>query len=362
MELETVRLRLGWNIDRQRQLEELGDPTLVAARVGVEHRGAYGLLASEVSSARLSGRFRQGQGQGEADWPAVGDWVAVQPAAGGGGVIHQVLPRHSLLERLRPGARQSQVVAANVDVVFVVTSPGRDFNLRRVERYLAVVWASGGRPVVVLNKADLCDDAAGLLRDLGRVGSGIACLATSAASGAGVAELRAQVPPGATGAMVGSSGVGKSSLLNCLLGDARLATGHLRLTDGKGRHTTTRRELLELPGGGCLIDTPGMRELGLWEARQGIDQAFDDVEALAASCRFRDCRHQGEPGCAVAEAVARGVLADDRLASFEKLRREDAFQERQLDPRRQAASKGWSKIIHKQQRARRKVDPKLRDD
>jgi ribosome biogenesis GTPase len=358
MELETVRFRLGWNADRQRQLEELGDPTLLAARVGVEHRGSYGLLGSEVTSARPSGRFRQDQGP----WPAVGDWVAVRPAEGGGGIIHQVLPRHSLLERRRPGLQRSQVVAANVDVVFVVTAPGRDFNVRRVERYLAVIGASGARPVVVVNKADLCPDPAEILRELGPLGAGVTCLATSASTGAGVDQLGAQLPPGATGAMVGSSGVGKSSLLNCLLGDARQATAQVRLVDDKGRHTTTRRELVELPAGGCVIDTPGMRELGLWDAGEGIDQAFDDVEALAAACRFRDCRHQGEPGCAVTEAVAGGALAGDRLASFDKLRREEAFQERQRDPRNQAASKGRWKLIHKQQRARKRVDPKLRDD
>jgi ribosome biogenesis GTPase len=357
MDLESVRIRLGWNSERQGQLQALGEPALVAARVGVEHRGAYGLLGCEVDTARVAGRFHDGP----ANWPAVGDWVAVQPAAGGG-VIHHVLPRATLLERRRPWMQQAQAVAANVDVVFVVTSAEREPNLRRVERYLAVAWASGARPVVVLNKADLSRDADGDIAALAAIAANAPCLPTSAATGDGVAGLRAQLPPGTTGAMIGPSGAGKSSLLNRLLDDDRQSTGDVRLTDAKGRHTTTRRELFELPDGGCLIDTPGMRELGLWDAGEGIDQAFDEVQSLATACRFRDCQHQGEPGCAVLAAVASGQLPADRLASFDKLRREQAYQERQQDPRANVASKGRWKTIHKQARARRKVDPKLRED
>jgi ribosome biogenesis GTPase len=287
--------------------------------------------------------------------------VAVQPAVGGG-VIHHVLPRSSLLARRRPLAHQAQAVAANIDLVFVVTSAERSPNLRRIERYLTVVWSSGARPVVVLNKSDLSPDLASDRRALAAMGAGVACIETSATSGAGLDLLRAQLPVGLTGAMVGPSGVGKSSLLNRLLGEHRQDTTEVRLADSKGRHTTTRRQLFQLPDGGCLIDTPGMRELGLWDAAEGIEQTFEDVEVLAAGCRFRDCQHQGEPGCAVTAAVAAGELAEGRLASLEKLRREEAFEQRQRDPSRQAASKGRWKVIHKQQRARRRVDPKLRDD
>jgi ribosome biogenesis GTPase len=357
MDFEIVRVRLGWNRERQSQLEALGHPSLVGARVSVEHRGAYGLAGCAVETARLAGRFRAGG----AGWPTVGDWVAVRPADGAG-VIQHLLPRAGLLERKRPGANRAQAVAANVDVVFVVTSAERPPNVRRVERTVAVVAAGGARPVIILNKVDLAADPEGDLRALAAVGAGARCLASSAATGAALDGLRAELPPGTTGALLGPSGAGKSSLVNALLGDARLATGTVRLIDAKGRHTTTRRELIELPGGGCLIDTPGMRELGLWQAGEGIELTFDDVAALAAACRFRDCRHRDEPGCAVTAARAAGELDEGRYASFEKLRREQAFVERQQDPRRAAATKGRWKAIHKQQRARRRVDPKLRDD
>ncbi len=354
---EIVRVCVGWNRERQSQLEALGDPSLVGARVGVEHRGAYGLVACSVEGARLAGRFRVQ----DTDWPVVGDWVAVR-VEGTSSVIHHVLPRAGLLERKRPGANHAQAVAANVDVVFIVTSAERPPNLRRVERTLAVVAAGGARPVIVLNKVDIAADPQGDLRALASVSGGARCLASSAAAGAGVDELRAALPPGTTGAFLGPSGAGKSSLVNALLGAERLATGTVRLTDAKGRHTTTRRELIGLPGGGCIIDTPGMRELGLWRAGEGIEQTFDDVIALAAACRFRDCTHREEPGCAVTAALAAGELDESRFASFEKLRREQAFVERQQDPHSAADTKRRWKSIHNQQRARRRVDPKLRDD
>jgi ribosome biogenesis GTPase / thiamine phosphate phosphatase len=357
VDFEAARVRLGWKAERQSELEALGDAALVAARVVVEHRGAFVLAGCAVQTARPAGRLR---GEGGL-WPTVGDWVAVAPAAGAG-VIHHVLARTSLLERKRPGANEAQVVAANVDVVYAVTSAERPPNLRRVERTLAIVAAGGARPAVVLNKIDVARDPDADLRALATVSGGAPCIATSAATGAGLEALRALLPPGETGAMIGPSGAGKSSLINVLLGGDRLATGAVRVSDAKGRHTTTRRELLELPGGGCLIDTPGMRELGLWETGDGVEQTFADLAELAAACRFRDCTHGGEPGCAVAAALASGALDADRFASFDKLRREGAFHERQRDPRSAAASKGRWKTIHKQQRTRRRVDPKLRDD
>jgi ribosome biogenesis GTPase len=362
MDLDVTLRGLGWTEERQRQLQALGDPALVAARVGVEHRGAYGLLGAPVESARLAGRFRQGEGEERpALWPAVGDWVALQVGRERG-IIQHVLPRTTVLSRRRPLLLEPQVVVANVDVVFVVTAAGADLSARRIERYLAAVRAGGARPVVVLNKADLAEDLPAARQLVSEASGEVASVATSAATGEGVAELRAQIPIGGTVVLVGSSGVGKSSLLNRLLGDERQATRPVRLADDKGRHTTTRRELLQLPGLGWLIDTPGMREFGLWEADQGIGETFADVEALAEQCRFRDCRHQGEPGCAVAVAIEARTLAPDRLASFEKLRKEQAHLQRQREPRSQDRTKQRWKAIHKGQRARRKVDPKLRND
>ncbi len=357
MDFDPALLRLGWTPARRSQLESLADPTLVPARVSIEHRGAYALAGSAQDSARLAGRLRLDG----ATRPVVGDWVAARPQADYA-VIEAVLPRTGLLERKRPGAAGAQPVAANVDVAFIVTSAERPPNLRRVERTMAIAAAGGARPVIVLNKIDLAADSDADLRSLARVSGGAPCVATSAATSDGIGRLRAELTAGMTGALLGPSGAGKSSLVNALLGESRLATGAVRVTDVKGRHTTTRRELIEIPDGGCLIDNPGMRELGLWRADEGIDATFDDVAALAANCRFSDCRHRGEPGCAVASALATGELDPSRFESFEKLRREEAFVARQQDPRDAADAKQRGKAIHKQQRARRRVDPKLRDD
>lgn len=359
---DLTRMRLGWGPERQAQLAALGEPDLVAARVVVAHRGAYGLMGCAIETGRLAGRFRAVDGVTE---PAVGDWVAVRSPSGSEaafGIIEAILPRAGLLARSRPGIPVAQPIAANVDVAFVVASAERAPNLRRIERTMAMASAGGARPVVVLNKIDLAADADADLGALAELSGGTTCLGTSTATGAGIERLRAELPSGRTGVLLGPSGAGKSSLLNALLGEQRLATGAVRQTDAKGRHTTTRRELIELPGAGCLIDTPGVRELGLWQAGEGIERAFDDVAALAATCRFRDCTHGGEPGCAVGEALANGQLDADRFANFEKLRREDAFLLRQTDPHGAAAGRGRTKSIHRQYRARRGVDPKLRDD
>jgi ribosome biogenesis GTPase len=348
---------LGWTAERQQQLESLGDPTLLAARISVEHRGAYGLVGAEVETAQVSGKLRRATG----DWPAVGDWVAVQ-RSGDIGVIQHVLPRTTRLERRRPGLMEAQLVATNVDVAFVVTAPGGDFNPRRLERYVTAVMAGGARPVVVVNKADLADDLLALEGEAAAISGGAKFLATSAETGLGLDLLRAEIPAGGTVVLVGSSGVGKSTLLNRLLGEERQLTGGVRLTDDKGRHTTTRRELLRLPGIGWAIDTPGKREFGIWEANEGLDETFDDITALAERCRFRDCGHGAEPGCAVREALEAGTLPRERLESFAKLGKEEAFQRRQSDPRAADDSKIRSKVIHRGMRARTKVDPKLRDE
>jgi ribosome biogenesis GTPase len=249
-----------------------------------------------------------------------------------------------------------------VDVAFVVTAPGADFSPRRLERYVTAVMAGGARPVIVVNKADLAANLLDLEGEAAAISGGAKFLATSAATGLGVDLLRAEIPAGGTVVLVGSSGVGKSTLLNRLLGEERQLTGGVRLTDDKGRHTTTRRELLQLPGVGWAIDTPGMREFGIWEANEGLDETFDDITALGERCRFRDCGHGAEPGCAVREALEAGTLPRERFESFAKLGKEEAFLRRQSDPTTMGNQKSRWKAIHRGLRARSKVDPKLRDE
>lgn len=238
----------------------------------------------------------------------------------GAGTIEAVLPRSSVFTRLAAGSdRDIQIVAANVDIVFVVTSLNAELNLRRLERYLTLAWESGAAPVVILSKADRADGTAALLPEVESVAAGVPVHVTSAKTGEGVEALRAHLQPHRTGALLGSSGVGKSTLINFLLGYERQSTGKIREGDDKGRHTTTRRELVLLPGGGILIDTPGMRELQIADAGHGLLSAFDDIVALAAQCAFGDCTHGPEPDCAVKAAVLSGQLEAERLAAYHKL-------------------------------------------
>jgi ribosome biogenesis GTPase / thiamine phosphate phosphatase len=316
---------LGWNPALEEQFAPHADDGLEPARVAVEHRGAYGLYTEHGEKpAELAGRLRHAA-DSRGDLPAVGDWVAVSGPAGDTPVrIHAVLPRRTKFSRMAAtdhGQTIEQVVAANVDVVFLTAGLDGDLNIRRLERYLTLGWESGAAPVVVLTKADLCDDVDAAVLEVESVAFGVPVHPISNLTGDGVDALTQYFEDNRTVAALGSSGVGKSSLVNRLAGEEVMATGDLR-ADGRGRHTTSNRQLLLLPGGGLFLDTPGMRELRLWESEEGLAAAFDDVAAVAAACRFNDCAHETEPGCAVRAALADGALDPERLASWRKLQRE----------------------------------------
>jgi ribosome biogenesis GTPase len=336
--------------------DRLGRANLVPARIAADGPGIYHLLGCRASVGELSGRLRHELYGPER--PTAGDWVAVSES-GDRAIIHHLLPRRTVLSRRAADSEvATQVIAANVDLVGIVTSANRDLNPRRIERYLTAVWESGATPLVVLNKVDLVDDSAPSLEAIAEVALGVPIVQVSALTGIGLEELRAAITPGATVGFVGSSGVGKSSLINRLLGREVQHVAAIREDDQRGRHTTTRRELLPLPGGGVLIDTPGMRELGLIEDEGGIDTAFVDISKLAAECRFNDCLHETEPGCAVQDALRVGELSAERFASYRKLQREIAAAERRRDPVLAANERKKWKTIYKELRAREKVERK----
>ncbi len=324
---------LGWDARRETEFEPYAAEGLVPGRVAVQHRGAYDVLTAEAElRCDVPARLVR-EAPSLAALPAVGDWVAVEPTGAATGTIRALLERRSRFSRKRAGeTTEEQVLAANVDVVFLVTSLNEDLNLRRLERYLILAWDSGASPAVLLTKADLVDDVPAAVAEVEAVAVGVPVLAVSVRTGEGMDAVRALLGPGVTGALLGSSGVGKSTLVNALLGEERLATNEIR-DDGQGRHTTVRRELVQLPGGGLLVDTPGIRELQLWAVDDGLDETFDDVTSLFADCRFADCRHDAEPGCAVKQALADGRLAPERWESYVKLQGELELLERRLDKR-----------------------------
>jgi ribosome biogenesis GTPase len=323
--------------------------SLQPGRVLSEHRGGY-LVATERGEveAAVSGRYRHEAAMAE-DFPAVGDWVGLEMVEGAeSAVIQALIPRKTrFLRPARGDTGGAQVVAANVDVVLLVVGLDHDFNLRRIERYVALAWSSGAEPVIVLNKADVCDDVGGRTADVVGVAPGVPIRVMSAIDGTGLESLAPLLEPGRTVALIGSSGVGKSTIVNALLGWERQSTGAVREDDQRGRHTTTKRELVVTPSGALLIDSPGMRSVGMWDIDEGLAEAFADVEAFASQCRFSDCAHGTEPGCAVQAAIHAGKLPAARLASQQKLEREWAAVARRVDPAARAASAKRWKQIHK---------------
>jgi len=338
---------LGWSDAWAAAFEPYALQGLVPGRVTREDKLAYTVVgAAQTWRAALAGRLRHTAEQ-DGIRPAVGDWVALLPRPGEDAAsVQAVLPRRSAFTRKTAGAvTAAQVVAANVDWVLLVCGLDGDFSVRRLERYLTLAWNSGASPVIVLNKTDVCGELTARLVDAETVALGVPVHAVSALAGDGLDALQRYVAPGQTSVLLGSSGVGKSSLINALIGSARQRVNAVLADDSRGRHTTTHRELIQLDGGGVIIDTPGMRELQLWSDEEALDGAFGDIEALAAGCRYRDCRHECEPGCAVRAAVATGTLPAARLASYEKLKRELRHLARQTDHRARLEERNrWKRI------------------
>lgn len=343
--------RYGWTPEREIEFEPHRQAGLVPARVAVEHRSAYVLYGEHGERrAELAGRLRH-----EEIWPAVGDWVAVRPPS----TIVDVLTRRTVFSRKEPWlAAKEQILAANADTVFVTTAlTSTDFKPRRLERYLATAWESGAEPVIVLTKPDLCPDVETAVLEVEAIAFGVPVHPVNGLTGEGVDELVRYVDGNRTVALLGSSGVGKSTIVNHLVGREQMPTAEVS-EDGRGRHTTRHRELIPLPGGGLVLDTPGLRELQLWDVSVGLEQTFEDVTRLAARCRFGDCAHEREPGCAVREAIRTGALPGERFESWRKLQRELARLERRLDAR--ARSEHGQQIRREARRRRRTQRPPRR--
>ena len=350
---------LGWDDSFANHFPPFSAAGLVPARVALEHRHAYELLsASGDLTATCTGKLLH-TANARSDLPAVGDWVAVSVRPGEAHAdIHAVLPRKTKFSRRAAGdIATEQIVASNVDTVLLVTALDQNFNLRRIERYLAVAWESGAQPVVVLAKSDLHPDPVAARADVESIAIGAPVIALSATRDTDPAHALAQwLVPGRTLALLGSSGVGKSTLINRLLGTDRQRTSAISDAVGKGRHTTTHRELIVAPAGWLVIDTPGMRELQLWDVDDAaLDATFADITAIAARCRFTDCSHRAEPGCAIHSALEGGALDFGRWQSFQKLQREQAYAARKADPRLERETKADWKKIHRQMRATQRM-------
>jgi ribosome biogenesis GTPase / thiamine phosphate phosphatase len=344
----TLNLKtLGWNEVFEEEFLKYKEQGYEVGRIALEHKKMYRVFSEHGDFlAEVSGKMRFHALERE-DYPAVGDWVVIsarpeeQKAT-----IHAVLPRKSKFSRKAAGlTTEEQIVATNIDTIFLVNALNADFNVRRIERYILSAWESGANPVIILSKADLCEDIAEKIAEVESVAFGVPILPISAEKNIGLDQLAPYLYEGQTIALLGSSGVGKSTLTNALIGYQKQEVKEIREGDDRGRHTTTHRELIVLDQGGILIDTPGMRELQLWEADEGLGMSFSDVEILAENCRFRDCTHTMEPGCAVLEAISAGTLDSDRFNSYVKLQRELAYLERKENRHAALAERAkWKQI------------------
>lgn len=340
---------LGWSNFWATSFEPYRLDGFTVGRVAIEHRSTYVLYSEQGElTAEVTGNLRH-RAAGAQDFPAVGDWVVIRVReVEQRATIHAVLPRKSQFSRKMAGSKtEEQVMAANVDTVFLVAGLDGDFNPRRIERYLLLTWESGANPVIVLNKADLCPDLEARIGDVEAIASGVPILTVSAAKGDSMNLLDGYLHPGQTVALLGSSGVGKSTMTNYLKGEPIQQVQSVRKGDDRGRHTTTHRELLALPNGSLIIDTPGMREIQLWSGEEGLQETFADVEQLTRQCHFRNCHHQNEPGCAVQQALAAGLLNESRYLNYQKLQKELNYLARRQDQRANLAEKERWKKIHK---------------
>ena len=333
---------LGWSQNFEDKLPQTKMPdNFQLARVAIEYKGMYKLYTEKGEVlAEITGKMRYND-----KFPAVGDWVAIDLQDNEEkAIIHNILPRKSKFSRKVAGDdTKEQIVAANIDTVFIVTSLNQDFNLRRLERYLTITWNSGAKPVIVLSKADLCADPLAKKAEVETVAFGVPIHIVSSLTGEGLDELEDYLKTGYTAALLGSSGVGKSTIINQLMGSEKMEVNEIRVSDGKGKHTTTHRELIVLETGGIVIDTPGMREIQLWDGSEGIKESFEDIETLAQNCKFNDCQHDSEPGCAVKKAIEQGELPEKRLESYRKLERELLFIER----KKKYGTVRAAKLMHK---------------
>jgi ribosome biogenesis GTPase len=351
--MSTIDMRnFGYTSFYERQIEELNiqGEELIPGRVTEVHKEQYKIVTEYgEKSAKLKGSLFYNDKLTNI-YPAVGDFVLVKYNPQGEDIIYKVLERKSKFSRLDSWNNIEQLVAVNFDYVFIMVSLNYDFNIKRIERYLTVAWQSGGMPVVILTKADLCDDFTAQLRQVEKIAAGISIIPVSSVTGMGIDELSDYVKPGKTIVFLGSSGVGKSSLVNAIAGEEIMKISSIREDDSKGRHTTTHRQLIMLSPGAMIIDTPGMRELGMWDVSDGLDVAFSEIDELSKNCKFRDCSHEKEPGCAVKAALESGELTKERWNNYIKLKKEARFAQRKEDISIRQKDTAYFKSISKLQK------------